>query len=239
MGTPHYCESCAKICNEAKKNVKKLEKKVQTLTIVCTASITLLGEQGVKALYDTVSSFNKVTEVANGGKESKEDKTTTTDEENKDKPKEAIKDGKVAIGNWKPHIPKRMFEDKEPTKPYSLTDELSRLKEQEKENKPEEIDIAVKPQEFNLIVKAATQKPIEFIPALAAIQSQDWRTEFLTPSTLAFDVFSTTIALGNNYGFGEYYGLGLDQYSAISASTPGSASLVFIAAICGSKNRRR
>jgi hypothetical protein len=237
MGTPHYCETCAKICNEAKKNVKKLEKKVQTLTIVCTASITLLGEQGVKALYDTVSSFNKVTEVANGGKESKEDKTTTTDEENKDKPKEAIKDGKVAIGNWKPHIPKRMFEDKEPTKPYSLTDELSRLKEQEKENKPEEIDIAVKPQEFNLIVKAATQKPIEFIPALAAIQSQDWRTEFLTPSTLAFDVFSTTIALGNNYGFGEYYGLGLDQYSGVS--TPSPSGLSYFAVIKLFNNRKR
>jgi hypothetical protein len=237
MGTPHYCETCAKICNEAKKNVKKLEKKVQTLTIVCTASITLLGEQGVKALYDTVSSFNKVTEVANGGKESKEDKTTTTDEENKDKPKEAIKDGKVAIGNWKPHIPKRMFEDKEPTKPYSLTDELSRLKEQEKENKPEEIDIAVKPQEFNLIVKAATQKPIEVIPALAAIQSQDWRTEFLTPSTLAFDVFSTTIALGNNYGFGEYYGLGLDQYSGVS--TPSPSGLSYFAVIKLFNNRKR
>ena len=237
MGTPHYCETCAKICNEAKKNVKKLEKKVQTLTIVCTASITLLGEQGVKALYDTVSSFNKVTEVANGGKESKEDKTTTTDEENKDKPKEAIKDGKVAIRNWKPHIPKRMFEDKEPTKPYSLTDELSRLKEQEKENKPEEIDIAVKPQEFNLIVKAATQKPIEFIPALAAIQSQDWRTEFLTPSTLAFDVFSTTIALGNNYGFGEYYGLGLDQYSGVS--TPSPSGLSYFAVIKLFNNRKR
>ena len=237
MCTPHYCETCVKICNEAKKNVKKLEKKVQTLTIVCTASITLLGEQGVKALYDTVSSFNKVTEVANGGKESKEDKTTTTDEENKDKPKEAIKDGKVAIGNWKPHIPKRMFEDKEPTKPYSLTDELSRIKEQEKENKPEEINIAVKPQQFNLIVKSATQEPIEFIPALTAIQSQDWRTEFLTPSTLPFDVFSTTIALGNNYGFGEYYGLGLDQYSGVS--TPSPSGLSYFAVIKLFNNRKR
>ena len=90
---------------------------------------------------------------------------------------------------------------------------------------------------MNLIVKSATQEPIEFIPALTAIQSQDWRTEFLTPSTLPFDVFSTTIALGNNYGFGEYYGLGLDQYSGVS--TPSPSGLSYFAVIKLFNNRKR
>ena len=58
------------------------------------------------------------------------------------------------------------------------------------------------------------------IPALALPHTPvtDPYAFFLTPSAIPFDIYSTGLALGNNYGFGEYYGAGTG--SSVAPATP-------------------
>lgn len=49
--------------------------------------------------------------------------------------------------------------------------------------------------------------PPTVVDALSVAEPFDPYAFFLTPSALPFDVYSTTLALGNNYGLGEYYGI--------------------------------
>jgi hypothetical protein len=50
---------------------------------------------------------------------------------------------------------------------------------------------------------------------------------FLTPSALPFDEYSTGLALGNNYGFGEYYGT--NTGGAVAPPVPSPAPLTVFA----------
>lgn len=233
MGTPHYCETCAKICDEAKKNIKKLEKKVQTLTIVCAVSITLLGEQGAKALYDVITNFNKVTEVAdNGKKESNKEKDTNKKEEAKQPGQ-----NKLGFEGWHPRRQKNLYDTPETNKrSYQPSDELALIKKQPKEEKQPEISLA-----------ASQQINIPFTPNLDIVPLSDQRLPFLplpsdpysvffTPSTLPFDVYSTTLALGNNYGFGEYYGIDTGSYTT-STPSAGTLSVFAIGSLINTRKR--
>lgn len=53
------CESCARLCDEAKEKVTRLEKRVYRLTIACTVAVTLLGQELAKAVAEYVSAFQK------------------------------------------------------------------------------------------------------------------------------------------------------------------------------------
>jgi hypothetical protein len=104
---PQACEPCAKLCEEAKQNVKKLQKKVYVMTIVCTAAITLLGEQGAKALISVLDST----------------KTSINSSESIDeieKIEEQKKEADVEILNFDKKTSKKQ------TKKYELTDELAK-----------------------------------------------------------------------------------------------------------------
>jgi hypothetical protein len=59
---------------------------------------------------------------------------------------------------------------------------------------------------------------------------------FFTPSTLPFDVYSTTLALGNNYGFGEYYGIDTGSY-APSTPNPSTLSVFAIGSFITTRKR--
>ena len=130
-GSSHICEICLKSCDEAKKNVKKLESRLQTLTIVCTASITLLGEHGVKALFDVLSNFNKSQEIASGKENSKQEGTKDGTKDNqKDKP---IQGGKISFRPWRDHnYPNNQGNQKSPDA-HEIADALAKLKQKPKE----------------------------------------------------------------------------------------------------------
>ena len=230
MGTSHhYCETCAKICDEAKKNLKKLEKKVQVLTIVCTASITLLGEQGTKALYDAIITFNKVTEVAgNGQKEGKQEKDTNKKDE-PNKPGQT----KLGFGGWRPYRQKHLYDVPEKdTKYYQLSDELAKINKQPKEEKQPEISVVA-----SQATNTQFQENLNFVPLteqrINFSENQSDRYVLLfTPSTLPLDVYSAKLNQGNfinDYGFS----------ANIAVPSPGTTSLIILAAICGYKNRSR
>jgi len=58
----HGCDTCAKACVDCKTNVVSLEKKNFKMAIALTSALTLLGEQGVKAVFEVVKSISGITE---------------------------------------------------------------------------------------------------------------------------------------------------------------------------------
>lgn len=210
-GSSHICEICLKSCDDAKKNVKKLESRLQTLTIVCTASITLLGEHGVKALFDVLSNFNKSQEIASGKENSKQEGTKDGTKDNqKDKP---IQGGKISFRPWRDHnYPNNQGNQKSPDA-HEIADALAKLKQKPKE-KQEELQVTGNPNLTKQIVKAATSTNTDLIASVQPFSvPADPYAAFLTPSGMPFDVYSTTLGLGINYGFGEYYGMDTSGYS--------------------------
>ena len=197
----HVCESCSKLCQEAKENVKKLQKKLYVLTIVCTSAITLLGEEGGKALMSSLNTVNTAMSAASGKEAAKE--------ENKKDDHKKLNAPNPLHGAWIPPKNKLMTQqtDKEPVKKYEIQDELSRIveKKEEKKVQPNESKIAKNltvPFKMDLQPLSLEKPQNDNIPYFS-----DNFAVFYTPSLLPFDVYSTTIALGDNYGFGDYYGI--------------------------------
>lgn len=60
----HGCDTCAKACVDCKTNVVSLEKKNFKMAIALTSALTLLGEQGVKAVIGMIESMNSITDAA-------------------------------------------------------------------------------------------------------------------------------------------------------------------------------
>jgi hypothetical protein len=227
----NYCITCSKLCEEAKDKIKKLEKKVYALTIVCTSAITLLGEHGGKVLLDSLSTYNKAIGIANNEKENK------NDQKDKDHTKEG-NNNKVSFGVGGKFNQKHNFKDKESTKPYSITDELAKAKKEEKQDTEVAAEITDNktPKQIAKIA-TSTQVPSLEIPVTNLFNQTDPYSVFFTPSYMPFDVYSTTLALGNNYGFGEYYGI---QTSNITpAPAPGAIALILTSFLVPLKKKIR
>ena len=196
------CTTCAKACDDAKQKVKQLEKSLHTMTIVMSVSLTLAGEQIIKNAASYISSFSSVVSSA---KELQKTQLEETKEEEKveEKNKQALAPfQKLQFAN----ISKKKIEQNEQTRPYRLEDEIARF---EDEIKPEEPILVKETQQVKINAAQLITKnivPQDFVPAIQAI-NPDMHTFFFTPSALPFDEYSTTIALGTNYGFGEYYGI--------------------------------
>lgn len=192
------CTTCAKACDDAKQKVKQLEKSLHTMTIVMSVSLTLAGEQIIKNAASYISSFSSVVSSA---KELQ--KTQLEEEKVEEKNKQALAPfQKLQFAN----ISKKKIEQNEQTRPYRLEDEIARF---EDETKPQEPILVEETQQVKINAAQLITKnivPQDFVPDIQAI-NPDMHTFFFTPSALPFDEYSTTIALGTNYGFGEYYGI--------------------------------
>lgn len=226
---PHTCDSCLKLCDEAKQNVKNLQKKVYIMTIVCTSAITLLGEQGAKAL---LSALNTTTSAINGVENSVKEKIPA--EESKDQPKNDQIGGAAWIVPIKNKFAKK--ENKQPSKTYELIDELSRLPT-DNENQITGLD----DETIQKIVEAATENTVAESTVLentpkVTFNLPDNHAVFFTPSLLPFDVYSTTLALGTNYGFGEYYGIDTGS-AALAVPQPGAISLLLLSTTLTTRKR--
>lgn len=225
---PHgACETCAKACDDAKDKVKKLEKSLHTMTIVMSVSLTLAGEQIIKNTASYISSFSSVMSSANelNNVQSGEDKNK------EEKPEQ----NKVAFSPFvypiQPFTQKQNKQtNQEEIKPYQLTDELARLDEDDHKepDKPKVAQDTNKSQQKDLskfIAQAALATNFTLNTATDTVPVIDPYAVFFTPSTLPFDVYSTTLALGTNYGFGEYYGMDSGVYVPPSVPTPGTITL--------------
>ena len=229
----HICDTCAKACEDAKLLIIKLNKRILVLSIVCTAAITLLGQQGGKALIESLNTVNTAMTAA----DPKHPKTES--EEKKEQTKPEIKNIH-AKGAWKPYqFSKKEYPEDKFIKPYELVDELS-SNNQNQEIKNNVISVlsidTTDPLSLTNNNTNFTQtfelRSNAYIPHFS-----DNFSVFFTPSLLPFDVYSTTLALGNNYGFGEYYGI--DNGYFISTPTPGPVVLTGFAMLMFASTRQR
>jgi hypothetical protein len=85
------------------------------------------------------------------------------------------------------------------------------------------------------IVRTALGEPLPWSIPTASETPADPHALFLTPSAIAFDLYSTGLGLGNNYGFGEYYGA---DTGSIGPSVP-SPSPLAVFAMGGFLNTRK
>lgn len=234
MAVPHTgCDTCAKLCDDAKENVKKLEKKIYTLTIVCTSAITLLGEQAAKSIVNTISTMSSAMSSASsvGDINLENNKLEIKNEEQKNK---------VSIGGWKPVQPPFKIEtdkqSKEQIKKYELIDELSKIDDDS--TPPQEPKVVTqKSQKINSqkVTTNNIKQELQNMNFSTNLNSTDPYSVFLTPSTLPFDVYSTTLDLGINYGFGEYYGIPNNNSSIIP--NPSTFSMFALGSIFNTRRR--
>lgn len=61
-GKTMRCQSCARLCKEAKKKSVRLEKRVYLLTIFLTAALTLLGKKAMDEVLAIVKGIQDITE---------------------------------------------------------------------------------------------------------------------------------------------------------------------------------
>lgn len=221
----HGCDSCAKVCDEAKAAVKSLQKKVYALTIVCTSALTLLGEQGAKAVLSTVNSMNTAMAAVDGKapkdtKETKESEKTTSNE--RIKPRE-----------WTPKVVAKEQQGK-----FEENDLVAIAKKKSTtEDKQPEITVPQVPQKTIQNIATTSNQNLSIETQNAnTFNIADPYAVFLTPSTLPFDVYSTTLALGNNYGFGEYYGMGTLN-GVPSVPDPKTVSIFALGGLINSRKR--
>jgi len=220
----HGCDSCAKVCDEAKTSVKTLQKKVYALTIVCTSALTLLGEQGAKAVMSTVNSMNSAM-AAVDGKTAKDTKEPT---------KTSLND-RIIGRPWSPKSP----HGKEEQANFKNSDLLTMVKKKPQQEKQPEIVIPQVPQSVVQSVYYGNNQNLTPMDPINAntLNPADPFAVFLTPSTLPFDVYSTTLALGNNYGFGEYYGYGSLNASGTSIPEAGTVSVLTLGTLINTRKR--
>lgn len=228
----HTCESCSKLCEEAKQNVKKLQKKVQILTIVCTSAVTLLGEQGGKALISSLNTVNSALSVVESKK--------TDDKENKKENEQHINPIEPLKGAWKPARNKSLIEQNKDnnTKKYDTGDELARLPTTKQEQNIGDIEPIVPENKIAKIVLDDQIQPLTIQPSYNDIPHfPDNFSLFYTPSLLPFDVYSNTLALGENYGFGDYYGINQQYIQASSVPETGTISIFALKTLINSRKR--
>ncbi len=220
----HGCDSCAKVCDEAKASVKILQKRVYTLTIVCTAALTLLGEQGAKAVISTVNSMNSAMAAV--------DEKTAKD--TKEPTKTSLND-RIIGRPWSPKSQK----GKEEQVNFKNSDLLAMVKKKPQQEKQPEIVIPQVPQSVVQSVYYGNNQNLTPMDPINAntLNPADPFAVFLTPSTLPFDVYSTTLALGNNYGFGEYYGYGSLNASGTSVPEAGTVSVLTLGTLINTRKR--
>lgn len=178
---PQACEPCAKLCEEAKQNVKKLQKKVYVLTIVCTAAITLLGEQGAQALIAVLDTT----------------KTAISSVESPEKTK--IKENNSNIENREQPLNFDKKISKNNIKPYELVDELSISSEHNKEENKKNINSIQK-----IETSYVNNEENTFFPKIKSLSDDSISNPKVLPNIAIPNNFTYDVLPLNTYNFGLY-----------------------------------
>jgi hypothetical protein len=225
----HVCDSCLRLCDEAKQAVVVLQKRNYILTIVCTVAITLLGEQGAKMLMSAIDTTTSAIKAADT--DIKEDSSIQSKKEH-----ENIVSTEKYVWTMPDTNLFAKHNNKKIIKPYESVDELSKFPNIEEASEKSLSEETIREIVNGALENSPMEEPVlEIIPKVT-FNNTDNNAVFFTPSLLPFDVYSTTLALGNNYGFGEYYGINSGLEFVV---VPGPASLGGLGIFVLLKNRRR
>jgi hypothetical protein len=76
MSKSHSCQTCARLCDEAKDKSLRLEKKVYAMTIALTSALTLLGERAVEEIISLVRGVESITDSTQGESSAAQNQTS-------------------------------------------------------------------------------------------------------------------------------------------------------------------
>lgn len=213
---PQVCEPCAKLCEEAKQNVKKLQKKVYVLTIVCTAAITLLGEQGAKALIAVLDTT----------------KTAISSVESPEKTK--IKENNSNIENEEQPLNFDKKISKNNIKPYELVDELSISSEHNKKENKKNINFIQK-----IETSYVNNEENTFFPKIKSLSDDSISNPKVLPNVAIPNNFTYNFLPLNAYNLGLYTPTDdLDMFSQ-PVLIPEPASFIALSCFFIAKNKRK
>lgn len=220
--------------------LKKLQKQLIAFQLATAVGATVVGQEVMSKITDKLDYFKGMQSqiMGNGAGGGSSATPAAPADAPKDKPKDGKGGEKISMGGWKPYRSKEpMTQTAQAEQGKADLGSLVKVKGSDKGDGGGEMPqvIATK---AKIPTKALTQTPdIASLEVLPQEFPVDLQAAFLTPSTLPFDVYSTTIGLGDNYGFGDYYGMG-GGGSVAPIPTP-SPSSVAVFAIGGLVNTRR
>lgn len=220
--------------------LKKLQKQLIAFQLATAVGATVVGQEVMSKITDKLDYFRGMqSQIMGGGVGGGSSATPAApvdgDKDKKDD-KSANKDGKVSMGGWKPTPRNR--DTVQTAKAEQGGGDISNLvKGAAGGGAGSGGEMPLVSAKAKINTKALTQTPDIASLELPMEFPVDNHAAFLTPSTLPFDVYSTTIGLGDNYGFGDYYGMG-GGGSVQPIPTP-SPSSVAVFAIGGLVNTRR
>lgn len=196
------CETCAQACLIAKQRVPQLEKRLYAMTIIMTVALTLAGQEVIKSVADYVSSINEVVNKADQLQESTAPAKSDSIDVSVSNPNSDVPSVVSA-----PVVP--LAEQLKPKPPAALDTGVtgaSTLPAERPKSSPTSsyINDATS---FTKLISAPADDYSQSLFAVDAPHFADPHSVLLTPSLLPFDVYTNTLGLGVNYGFGEYYGI--------------------------------
>lgn len=209
---------------ESSKELKSAKKKLLAFQLVTVVASTVLGQEWVDKIMSKVDAAKGL-----------QDKITAPPA--KPDPAKPITFGdrkRDPLQQWgRPWMPRT--EPKEVAAKGDISGIFAGNKPQTPADEPLPEPIATQPSVAAQIARVATATEVPSL-ALPYTPVVDPYAMFLTPSAISFDVYSTGLGLGMNYGFGEYYGA--DTGGSVGPATP-SPSPLAVFAMGGLLNTRK
>jgi hypothetical protein len=202
--------------DESDTELKSIKKKLLAFQLVTVIAATLLGEEWVERLMTKVDTLKGVHE-----------KITAPVKPDPAKPVTLIDPKRDPLNNFaRPWFPRPEARDVAIKGNGDISGIFAGSKPQNPVDEPLPEPTPIQPSLAAEIARAAVATDI---PALVLPYTPvtDPYAFFLTPSAIPFDIYSTGLGLGNNYGFGEYYGAGTG--GSVGPTTPSPSPLAVFA----------
>lgn len=251
------CEVCEKACMEAKSKVSALESKIYKMTIVMSVSLTLAGEQVIKNVASYISGFGQAMGAAGalegeGGPQPDGGSGAAAVEPaagaGADLGARGLVDGaELAAGGGAGGGAAGGVGQAAPVGlgmgMVSWTDGIGSRAGDGGMATPPAVEVAGGGGSglTRLLVDTATDlSPPAGAGWLDGVDPmwEEPHTAFLTPSALPFDVYSTTLGLGTNYGFGGFWGVDVGAPAVLpEAPSPGTLSVFGLTGLVHTRRR--
>jgi len=188
-------EENAKRAADAEAEVKSLKKKLIAFQLATAVGVAVVGQEV----------FDKITAKMNAVQEVQQKITGEGTAPAEPAKPVAMGDGRSTPSAWGRQWQKT---NKPTTTQESGNGDISGIfagAKRSKDEPPPQLPSVTPPSAVEEAAKKLNAAPT-VADAISVTEPFDPYSLFLTPSALPFDVYSTTLALGNNYGFGQYYG---------------------------------
>lgn len=223
-------EDLAKRAADAEAEAKSLKKKLIAFQLATAVGVAVLGQEAVSGIMARFDSVKAVQEKVIGGG------VADLGAEPAAPPADPLK---VGIGGWRPIRPP--LKPSTPEQTEKTDGDISGIFAGGDKSSPDPLPpptvtpSVVKPVDL----QKALQKDIPPVvaDALTVEPPFDPYAVFFTPSALPFDVYSTTLALGVNYGFGGYYGINTGGAVAPVVPSPAPFTVFAVGGLMHSRKR--